>query len=176
MNTSSQNLEEITVEESEPSWKPVSPRYMTLRLIQRAISSIIWVALACLPWLGNLWWDWNLSPVFCWCVLGAVLALQIILWIMVPRQVKSWKYAESPTHLLVSRGILARRLTTVPYGRMQIVEVKSGPVEGVLKLATVELQTASAGTNAVIHGLEISEAHRLREVLTARGEHQLVKM
>ncbi|HXL15978.1 MAG TPA: PH domain-containing protein [Streptosporangiaceae bacterium] len=83
---------------------------------------------------------------------------------------RSWAYQERDEDLLVSRGVLVRRLSVVPYGRMQFVDVTAGPVERVFRLATVKLHTAAAATDARIPGLEPREAERLRERLAALGE------
>lgn len=62
------------------------------------------------------------------------------------------------------------RVTVVPYGRMQQVNVETGPLLKRYDLASVELVTASAGTDAKIPGVALEEAERLREKLTALGE------
>jgi uncharacterized protein len=58
----------------------------------------------------------------------------------------------------------------VPYGRMQFVEVTAGPAERLFKLATVQLHTAAAASDARIPGLEREEAARLRDRLAMLGE------
>jgi membrane protein YdbS with pleckstrin-like domain len=83
---------------------------------------------------------------------------------------RAWRYQERDEDLLVSRGVLVRRLSVVPYGRMQFIDVTAGPVERVFKLATVKLHTAAAATDARIPGLEPREAERLRDRLAALGE------
>lgn len=158
------------------TWKRVSDRYMKLRLMQRIIWTLVLVFVFSIPLLGHLLLDWSLPLWLVYFLPVLMLVWQLSLFVLVPRQVRSWGYAEFDEHILVTRGLLSRRTTAVPYGRMQLVDVKSGPIESMLKLATVELQTASADTNAIIHGLEQSEADRLRDVLTVRGEEQMMKM
>ena len=86
------------------------------------------------------------------------------------RRVLSWGYAERDDDLLVVRGVLVRRLSVVPYGRMQFLDVTAGPVERAFGLATVQLHTAAAATDAKIPGLAAAEAARLRDRLAALGE------
>ena len=83
---------------------------------------------------------------------------------------RSWSYRERADDLLVSRGVLIRRVSVVPYGRMQFVEVTAGPVERWFRLATVQLHTAAAASDARIPGLERDEAARLRDRLATLGE------
>ncbi|MFF3741960.1 PH domain-containing protein [Streptomyces sp. NPDC002566] len=91
-------------------------------------------------------------------------------WVMLGRNWRSWRYAERADDLLISRGVLWREETVVPYGRMQLVEVTSGPVERYFGLAGVQLHTAAAATDARIPGLDPAEAERLRDRLTQLGE------
>ena len=98
----------------------------------------------------------------------AVSAL-VTLW-FVRRRVRAWSYTERDDDLIVARGVLVRRLSVVPYGRMQFVDVTAGPVERAFRLATVKLHTAAAASDARIPGLERDEAARLRDRLAALGE------
>ncbi|MFD7083611.1 PH domain-containing protein [Streptomyces sp. NPDC002181] len=91
-------------------------------------------------------------------------------WVLLGRNWRSWRYAERADDLLISRGVLWRAQTVVPYGRMQLVEVTSGPLERRFGLASVQLHTAAAATDAKIPGLAPEEAQRLRDRLTELGE------
>jgi uncharacterized protein len=97
-------------------------------------------------------------------VIGALFGLTS--W----RRYRAWGYAERADDLLVRRGVMIRRLTVVPYGRMQFVDVTAGPVDRLFGLATVQLHTAASRTDARIPGLEADEAGRLRDQLAALGE------
>ncbi len=101
--------------------------------------------------------------------LGAVIAYR---YRRVARLVRAWGYAEGPAELSIRGGLLFRTVTVVPYGRMQVVEVGSGPIERHFGLATVRLVTASAETDATIPGLDTADADALRDRITALGEHQ----
>ena len=101
---------------------------------------------------------------------AAALLLLGWTWLVIGRTVRSWGYAERADDLLVTRGVLRRQLVVVPYGRMQFVDVSAGPLDRRFGLATVQLHTAAAGTDASIPGLVPEEAARLRDRLAARGE------
>ncbi|WP_189168829.1 PH domain-containing protein [Pilimelia anulata] len=100
-----------------------------------------------------------------WAVLGGTL---VRTWSTF-RAVRAWGYAEREHDLLVRHGLLVRRLSIVPYSRMQFVDVAAGPVERAFDLATVTLHTASAASDARIPGLPPAEARRLRDRLAALG-------
>jgi hypothetical protein len=99
-------------------------------------------------------------------VLGAVLA-----WVQ-QRRFEAWGYAEREDDLLVRRGVMFSRLSVIPYGRMQFIDVTAGPLERSFGLATVKMHTAAAASDARIPGLERSEAERLRDRLAELGEAQ----
>lgn len=135
---------------------------MTGSGIALAITTTIWCVVA---WLGE--WGWVWAGAAAWLVLGLVnLAL-------IARRVRAWGYAERDDDLLIKHGLLFRSMVVVPYGRMQYVDVKAGPLDRAIGLAQVQLHTASAGSDAYIPGLPQAEAARLRDRLASRGESQL---
>jgi membrane protein YdbS with pleckstrin-like domain len=96
-------------------------------------------------------------------VAAFVLILAALVWLFVGRRYGSWGYAEREDDLLVRRGVMFARLSVVPYGRMQFIDVTAGPLERAFGLATVRLHTAAAATDARIPGLASEEAARLRD-------------
>jgi membrane protein YdbS with pleckstrin-like domain len=144
-------------------WVRVSPRLATLRrLLLAGYGGLVVLVVAGLALMVG-WW---LSAVVL--LLGGALIAWA--WVVVGRAVRSWGYAERADDLLVTRGILFRQLVVVPYGRMQFVDVTAGPLDRRFGLATVQLHTAAAATDAQIPGLVPAEAARLRDRLAARGE------
>ena len=144
-------------------WVRVSPRLATLRrLLTVVVGLLVVVAGTVLAWFVATWLA----------VAVAVLGLLAVGWgwVVVGRTVRSWGYAERADDLLVTRGVLVRQLVVVPYGRMQFVDVTAGPLDRRFGLATVQLHTAAAATDAQIPGLVPAEAARLRDRLAARGE------
>jgi len=103
-------------------------------------------------------------------IVGAVAAVFVGSLVFVRRRCDAWGYLERDEDLLVRRGVMFRRLSVVPYGRMQFVEVTAGAVERMFGLSTVKLHTAAARSDARIPGLEPDEAARLRDRLAALGE------
>ena len=107
---------------------------------------------------------------------AAVIAVAVVtagapaaLW-FARNRFRSWVYQERDEDLIVERGVLIHRLSVVPYGRMQFVDVSAGPIDRAFRLATVKLHTAAAASDARIPGLERDEAARLRDRLAALGE------
>jgi membrane protein YdbS with pleckstrin-like domain len=113
--------------------------------------------------VSGKWW---ISGVI-WAVAAVILIIRLM---FVPRNWRSWGYVEREDDLYITHGVMFRNLIAVPYGRMQLVEVESGPLERAYGLASVTLKTASPETGARIPGLTPEEATRLRDRLTELGE------
>ncbi|XVU27573.1 PH domain-containing protein [Actinoplanes sp. CA-054009] len=145
------------------TWRPVSPKLITVELIVRIAWSLVLVAGLAVGWALQGHWLW---------MLGIVLVVLNAIWrsFVTVRAVRAWGYAERDQDLLVRHGLLIRRLSIVPYARMQFVDVTAGPLERAFGLATVQLHTAAAASDARIPGLPPAEASRLRDRLTALGE------
>ncbi len=148
------------------SWHAVSHRLATARrLITVAIGLVVAAVLALLAFLLSIGWMWVLPLV--------PLALVGWAWWLIGRQVGAMGYAEREEDLLVRRGVMFRSIVVVPYGRMQFVDVQAGPLARKLGYSSVQLHTASPGTDASIDGLVPDEAARLRDRLARRGEARL---
>jgi uncharacterized protein len=147
-------------------WVPVSPRLATARrLVSGAVVGVLTVvAVVGLAVAGHPAWG------FVALVLGALVLGWV--WWGVGRQVRAMGYCERADDLLVVRGVMFRRLVIVPYGRMQLVDVNRGPIDRAFDLATVQLHTAAATTDASISGLPPDAAAGLRDRLAARGEQR----
>ena len=128
------------------AWRTPSPRLLIMRRVELAVVALplAVVALA-------------LSALALLAVVVCALAAE---WFL-RRRVHAWGYAEREDDLLVKRGVLVSRMSVVPYGRMQFVDVLAGPLERRLGLAAVHLHTAAAATDAHIPGLLADEAERL---------------
>lgn len=167
-------LKTARIDPSGVDWKRVQPRYAKARLITGLIWALIIVALAALPLIFTQflhWWNW--APWVCWGILGIVAALQTWYLAIIQRQVRALGYSERQDHLLTCSGIMFHEVRAIPYGRIQYVDVKSGPIESKLNLASVEVKTASSAS-ATIPGLEKADAQRLRETLTELSDAKMV--
>jgi len=152
----------VTVPPDTVAWRSISPRYFWLRLGVLTLWVLAFVVAATVAAL--LTSAWLFLVAFAALVLGGLRA------VFMRRSVRAWGYAERAEDLLVRHGLLVRRLSIVPYARMQFVDVTAGPLERAAGLATVTLHTAAAASDASVPGLEAAEATRLRDRLAALGE------
>jgi membrane protein YdbS with pleckstrin-like domain len=154
----------------EQGWLHPSPGLWRMRQVELTLATLIGAAFFGLVLFAA---DGGLAGVI---ALVAVLALGLAMAWFVRRRFRAWRYQERHEDLIVARGVMVRRLSVVPYGRMQFVEVTAGPIERIFKLSTVKLHTAAAASDARIPGLEQSEATRLRDRLTELGESNAAGM
>ncbi|MFM9135173.1 MAG: PH domain-containing protein [bacterium] len=147
-------------------WTRISPRLATARRLTLVLAYALVVAAGIALALSPLPKAWLVAY-----AAAALLALGWAWW-LIGRRVASYGFAERDDDLLVVSGILVRRLVIVPYGRMQMVDLRAGPIDRWLGISTVQLHTAAATTDATIPGLTPEDAVALRDRLAARGEER----
>lgn len=147
------------------TWTAASTRLIPVRLITIAI---VYVP----PLVALIILAVTVAPGLWWAAGGGIITMLWSAWVGV-RLVRVHGWAERDDDLLVRRGRLVRRVTVVPYGRMQYVEVIAGPIARAFGLCSIKLHTASPGTDATLDGVPAAEGERLRDRLTTRGEAQL---
>lgn len=145
-----------------PTWSGPSPRLWRMRVVEVLSLAVVVVAVAVAAA--------HAVPALAAGLAAAVVVLAGVSLVFVRRRYRAWGYLERDEDLLVRRGVMIRRLSVVPYGRMQFVEVTAGLFERMFGLSTVRLHTAAARSDARIPGLEPGEANRLRDRLAALGE------
>ena len=151
---------------SDDTWTPVSLKLIVSRRITLALVYVLVVAGAVILFV---------TPAPRWMGTVACVAAVVVfawMWWLIGRRVRSFGYAERGDDLLVTSGIMFRRLVIVPYGRMQLVDVKAGPIDRWLGITTVQLHTAAATTDATIPGLLPDVAADLRDRLARKGEQR----
>jgi membrane protein YdbS with pleckstrin-like domain len=150
--------------DKQGNWNGPSPRLRLLRHYEVAAGTLaaVLVAAAITVALGTI----LAMAIAVICVIAAGASADVV----AGRRVRAWGYAERADDLLVKRGVMFRRTSVIPYGRMQYIEVTAGPFERAFGLATVQMHTAAAASDARIPGLPAEEAARLRDQLTSLGE------
>lgn len=95
----------------------------------------------------------RLSPLAAWLVVVMPVPLAIVLL-----QSRFHRYGLAETSVQVMRGALRQREWTVPYGNVQAVSVRRGPLQRRLGLATVRIDTAGGRGLGGPHVHDIAEA------------------
>ncbi|MCE1173791.1 MAG: PH domain-containing protein [Propionibacteriales bacterium] len=156
----------------EGEWQRLPPIAVIVHRIEAAILNTI----ATVVIVGAAWFFFRGTP---WVAVAAAVAM--VAWttwrvVRAGRWVRAFAYLEGANDLLISQGLWLASLTAIPYGRMISVEVHTGPLARLWKLAEVELVTASPRSNARIPSLPAADAARLRDQLIALGEEQALPL
>jgi uncharacterized protein len=146
-------------------WQRPSPRLLSARRIQAALMTLVAALVG------------GIAGATASAGLGLGLGLGLVLAGLaserfLARRVAAWGYTERHDDLMVRRGVMIRRQSVIPYGRMQFIDVTAGPIERSLGLATLRMHTAAAASDARIPGLERAQAAKLRDQLAKLGESQ----
>lgn len=103
-------------------------------------------------------------------VLGATIVVAA-LGLLLPKLLwrsKGYQLREHDLHF--RRGLIWHHVTSLPYVRVQHVELESGPIERYFKLATLKFYTAGGGSaDMSIPGLPFGTASKIRSYVMARA-------
>ncbi|HSP53787.1 MAG TPA: PH domain-containing protein [Cryobacterium sp.] len=144
-------------------WKRVSPRYVVVETVGTIVFGLVLVAGAAALWL-ILDVQWALY------VIGAIVLITGATVAFEPRRVRAIGYQLRRDDLLFRRGIMFTRFVSVPYGRMQLVDITRGPIARWLGLADLKFVTAAASSGVLIPGLAEADAESLRDRLVELAE------
>jgi membrane protein YdbS with pleckstrin-like domain len=144
-------------------WRRVSPKYVLVVIASTVITGLLLSGASVFLWLVGGW-------AFGWVALAVVVIISIVALIIAPRRARSIGYRLRDDDLLFRRGIMFQRFVSVPYGRMQLIDINRGPVSRMLGLADLKFVTAAASTGVMVPGLPEPEAAELRDRLVELAE------
>jgi membrane protein YdbS with pleckstrin-like domain len=147
----------------EITWRRVSPRYIVVDVVGGIVSALVIVGGAsAVAYFTGI--DWL------WLVVAAIAVVFIVAIALTPRRVRAIGYQLRDDDVLFRRGILYQRFVSVPYGRMQLVDINRGPLARALGLSELKFVTAAAATGVTLPGLAEADAEELRDQLVALAE------
>ncbi len=173
-----QPLEIDTAPEPEPSplpegFRPLDPRALRVDRIGSLIfTGIVTLVLGVVLALDLIfdWWGWIArAPVWA----GVVVVVLGLLWLSVVWTRISHNattYRVNDDGLEIRRGVMWRKVITVPRSRVQHTDVGQGPLLRKYGLGTLTVHTAATRTPSVLlQGLSYEMAMRVREDLRQTG-------
>jgi membrane protein YdbS with pleckstrin-like domain len=149
------------------TWRRVSPKYVVVDVVGTLVFTVFAVVITSLPALLS-------SVAWLWLIPAVVLVVMLIVVAFIPRRVRSIGYELRDDDLIFRRGLLWQRFVSVPYGRMQLVDINRGPVSRILGLSDLRFVTAAASSGVAIPGLAAQDAEDLRDRLVELAESRRV--
>lgn len=162
----------------EPQWVPAASGYLTVRFVH-TISAVAFPILAgvAMYCAGAFFGGPEALRIIGLAVI-AVFGLWGLWWILTtPRRTRALGYALESNHLMARRGILFRSMSSMPYGRIQYVDVDSGPLERMCGVARLTVRTAGTTTGTmVLFGIPLNVAEELRADLVRRADERMAAL
>ena len=162
----------------EPQWVPAASGYLTVRFVHTisalAFPILAGVAMYC---AGAFFGGPEVLR-----IIGLVVIVAFGLWglwwiLTTPRRTRALGYALESNHLMARRGILFRSMSSMPYGRIQYVDVDSGPLERMCGVARLTVRTAGTTTGTmVLFGIPLNVAEELRADLVRRADERMAAL
>lgn len=150
----------------------LQPRHLTLLRLYFGLAALLLLA-------GIVAGDLILARRGWWpvgAVSGAGAFLLLLAVALLPRRrYRAWGFEEGEDELTVKHGLMVRKLTVVPFGRVQHIDVAQGPLQRMLGLATLVLNTAGTRGAAVrLPGLLPLQAETMRDHIRAKIRQDLM--
>jgi uncharacterized protein len=144
-------------------WKRVSQKYILVDVIGSVIGAVVMVGGASIAsyFIGTQW---------AWAATISLAIIFVVTIAFTPRRVRSIGYALRADDLLFRRGLLFQRFVSIPYGRMQLVDINRGPLARALGLSELKFVTAAAASGVTIPGIPEQDAEELRDTLVTLAE------
>lgn len=155
-----------TLPTSVESMNRVSPKLAWPKMVGNLMSMVLLCGILYLCWLR---WD-GLVFLIPLCVFGVFFIWQFFL---IPFQVRNMGWLETEDELILSTGKWFHTITVIPYGRIQFVDVESGPVGRALGLKELKVHTASNSSNSDLPGLLAADADALRDRLAVKARERM---
>jgi membrane protein YdbS with pleckstrin-like domain len=144
-------------------WQRVSPKYVVVDLLGILVSAVLFVVGTGIPWILSGVAGLVALPI-------AMLVIHILIAAFTPRRVRALGYLLRADDLVFRKGIMFLRIVSVPYGRMQLVDLNRGPLARAFGLSELKLVTAAAASHVTIPGLPEADAEALRDRLVELAE------
>ena len=139
-------------------WRRLHPGTIALRFIKEAPSTVL-----ALPAGAAFISEAGLMRALWWAAALGVVVL-FFTWLGWSR----FRYAVGESDIRIESGILARNRRSIPFGRIQDIDVERSFLARLFGLAKVRIETGAGGKDeGLLNSVSLSEAARLRETVRA---------
>jgi membrane protein YdbS with pleckstrin-like domain len=99
----------------------------------------------------------------------ACLALAAGVAVFVDARFRRWSWWMTAESLELRHGVIRRTESSVPFRRIQQIDIVQGPIERWLDIATLAIRTAAATSDGTIPGIPLEDAEGVRAKLLTRA-------
>lgn len=162
----------------EPQWVPAASGYLTVRFVHTISALALPILAGVAVYCAGAFFGGPEALRIIGLVVVAVFGLWGLWWILTtPRRTRALGYALESNHLMARRGIVFRSMSSMPYGRIQYVDVDSGPLERMCGVARLTVRTAGTTTGTmVLFGIPLNVAEELRADLVRRADERMAAL
>ena len=162
----------------EPRWVPAASRYLTVRYIHTLSALMLPILAGVALYCAGAFFGGPEALRIVGLAVIAVFGLWGLWWILTtPRRTRALGYALESNHLMARRGIVFRSMSSMPYGRIQYVDVDSGPLERMCGVARLTVRTAGTTTGTmVLFGIPLNVAEELHADLVRRADERMAAL
>lgn len=150
-------------ENTKIDFKSINNRYLNVIIIQ---TTLLFTLLFVAAFFINYKDIFELSTYSTWAYMLLVVAFIVTLFLKIIG-FKKRKYAVREKDISYKKGVLFRSLTTVPFNRVQHVEIDQGPVARYFGLVSLSVFTAGDSSDDLkVPGLLKEEAEQIKEFIS----------
>lgn len=95
-------------------------------------------------------------------------------WWYPPAKYARWRWRLTDLAVELHHGVLVRTTETLPYFRIQQIDVNQGPIDRLLDLASLQVTSASASGSVLLPGIALADAPAVRRALLERAAEAAV--
>lgn len=162
----------------EPQWVPAASGYLTVRFVHTISALALPILAGVAVYCAGAFFGGPEALRIVGLAVVAVFGVWGLWWILTtPRRTRALGYALESNHLMARRGIVFRSMSSMPYGRIQYVDVDSGPLERMCGVARLTVRTAGTTTGTmVLFGIPLNVAEELRADLVRRADERMAAL
>jgi membrane protein YdbS with pleckstrin-like domain len=128
------------------------PGIKTLWRIEGYGGLIIFVIILLIQFFSKRVLGSSFSGIIIGLVLGVLFIVIFFTEIYVQMAYKRWKYEITQTEIKIEKGIIWKKYTSIPYERVQNVDIKRGIIARMLGFSIVDIETAGRSGMRVSYG------------------------
>jgi membrane protein YdbS with pleckstrin-like domain len=148
------------------AFNPIDPKYLKVLYFNYLIFTLaaglflaVFIIMPKEPPLG----------IIVWCITGLLAAFVTVSLVIIKIAFPTRGYLIRERDIAYQRGLIRYKLTSIPFNRIQHVELIQSAIARRMGLATIKVYTAgSSSDDLVIPGLPLETATQVREFLTGK--------